>query len=102
MKSVIRDSDDNVHVPSMMTVHILSNLQRLTMNTVYLYINSNNNNNNKSRTHTAHEQAVIGMIAPTPTYPIIYGNIIFDLHPLFKKSTCGVTKQCLAVHYLPH
>ena len=37
------------------------------------------------------------MIAPTPIYLIIYENIMFDLHPLFKKSNCGVTKQGLGV-----
>jgi len=71
------------------------------MNTVYFYINNNNNNINTC-THTANERAVSGMVARTPTYPIIYGNIILDLHPLSKKSNCGVTKQGLRVQYLSH
>lgn len=82
-------------------LQILSNWHRLTTNIVYFYINSNKNIIN-TYTHTAYEQAVIGMIAPTPTYPIIYGNIILDLHPLCKKSNCGVIKQGLGVQYLSH
>ena len=49
------------------------------MNIVYFHINSNKNNIINTCTHTAYEQAVNGMIAPIPTYPIIYGNIILDL-----------------------
>jgi hypothetical protein len=71
------------------------------MNTVYIYISGNKINDIiiHTCTHTAYEQAVIGMMAPTPNYPIIYGNIILDLHPLLKESNCGVIKLGLGVQH---
>jgi len=60
------------------------------MNIVYFHINNNKNNIINTYTHTAYEQAVNGMIAPIPIHPIIYGNNVLDLHPLFKKSNHGV------------